>query len=427
MSIPFRARFVDLANLVIAKGSNFIMTVLLFALLARGMDTHAFAEFGYWWSIAIMLGGVVLGGVSSTLVRDAAVHGSLRHLSAPLRQFATALLVGGVALAVALVSLPEWEASLLLLAAVGLFGLAVQAQAALLALLRAAEATRANAFASLLIVLLVPTIVYLMIGPKRGLPWVFFLLACAYAAATLVALAAAYRRLAHLGTAMSGPPPATSRFFASASSFTAVNVFSYAIVNVDFTLFRLLGAPTDFALMGTGKVFFERFVVPVLMVFAGAVSLTVLRQPPESGAGAMRLEARLGPRALAAALATVALLTAAYWLFASRIRGDATTIALPWVACAAAGYLLYAVNGVLFDVLVVQRSLRVVVAHVAAFLLLGAMLQLAAIVSFGVPGWAFAWLAFNLIVISVLAREGLHLRISGGSRGRSDVDVVEAR
>jgi hypothetical protein len=299
----------------------------------------------------------------------------------------------------------------LLVAAIAAFGLAVQFQASLLALLRAAEATRANVIASALILLLVPLATYLALGSQRDLPRVFIALTVASAIGTSIALASAGHSIRHLWAPTTRAVPAIGRFLASASAFTAVNVFSYVIVTVDFTLFRFIGAPDDFARMGTAKVFFERFVVPALMVFAGAVSLAVLRHPHEPGVGDTRLEIRLDLRILAGTVVLLTALTLAYRIFAHDLRGDATTIALPWVGCAALGYLLFAVNGILFDVLVVRRSLSVVALHVSAFLAFGAALQAFAISTGGVPGWAVAWLAFNLVVAAILSREGLRVKL----------------
>ena len=166
MIIPLQARFVDLANLVVAKGSNFLLTVLLFSLLSHGMDSASFAEFGYWWSIAIMIGGVMLGGLSSALVRVAAVHGSLKHLVAPLWHATGTLLLFMTVLS--LYALYHANSTILLFVAVALFGLMVQAQTVVLALLRAAEATRTNLLASIFIVLLVPLSLHLMLGTTHG-------------------------------------------------------------------------------------------------------------------------------------------------------------------------------------------------------------------------------------------------------------------
>lgn len=424
MSIPLEARIVDLVNLIIAKGSNFLLTVLLFTLISHGMDAHAFGEFGYWWSIAIMIGGVLLGGLSSALVRVTAVHGSMRHLAVPLRHAGLGLLVLVVVWSVALLAFPQYASLLLLLAAVGLFGIVVQAQTAVLSLLRAIEATRANMIASVLIVVCVPLSLYLALGAERGLSRVFGLLAAAFALGTLAALVTSRRKLGYLLAPGSTSGASVATFFANASSFTAINVFSYAIVNVDFTLFRMIGTPAEFAVMATGKVFFERFVVPALMVFAGAVSLRVLRHPHAAGGPEARLDVRLGPRAWYGAFAMVVVLVFAYWIFAHKIRGDVTTIPLPWVVCASIGYLLYAINGILLDVMVVQRPLITVVWHVAGFIVLGGVMQAFAIYSLGVPGWALAWLLFNVVVAVVLARNGLRFRRPVG-QGLSETDDLK--
>ena len=416
MSIPVLPRIVDLANLLIAKGANFLLTTTLFALLARGMDGQAFAEFGYWWSIALMIGGILLGGLSSSLIRVAATQHTLHHLGRPLRSAGVGLLMLAALLGLAAWALPGWRGQIALLSALGLFGLAVQAQTTIVALLRAAEATRANLIASLLILLLVPAALHMMVGSNRGLTAVFLGLAAAFALGTVAALAMAHRPIGHLFSHRVEAAQGLSGFLASVASFTTVNVFSYAIVNADFTLFRLIGTSEDFAVMSTGKIFFERFVLPVLLVLAGAISLRVLRFPQMDGAARPKLEARLSPLLLAGMLAVVAVLALGYWFFATVIRGDAAALPLAWALCAAAGYLLYAANGVLFDVLVVRRTLPIVIGHVAGFLLLGTLVQAAAIRSFGLPGWAGGWLLFNAVVAVVLAREGLQLRLAGWGR-----------
>lgn len=419
MSIPFNARLVDLANLIIAKGANFVLTALVFMLLSNGMDTQAFGEFGYWWSIAIMIGGVLLGGVSSALVRTAVLKGSLRQLAAPLRCATQVLLAFATVLALTLFTSPQWAAHTFLFIGVALFGLAVQVQTALLALLRAVEATRSNVLASFLIVLLVPVVLSLMLGTERTLTRIFFFLAFAFALGALAVLVSARRQLGPLFTHESGVSVGGRGFFSNALAFTAVNVFSFALINIDFTFFRFVGTTENFALMATCKVFFERFVVPVLMVFAGAISLRILRYQSGDGAAAACLEARVIPQQLVASVMAVALVTFAYWIFATEIRSDTATIPLGWVACAAIGYLLYAVNGILFDLLVLRRSLVMVIAHVTFFLLLGAVIQIVAIFNFGVPGWAVGWLVLNAVFAVLMAREGLSLHLVGWGSANS--------
>lgn len=409
MSIPLKIGIFDLVNLIVAKGTNFLLTMLLFALVSKGMDSRSFGEFGYWWSVSIMIGGTLVGGLSSALVRVAAVHSSLRHLSLALRHTVIGLLVLAAAWTAAILVLPEQTGPLLLFAAIALFGLTVQAQTAILALLRAIEATRANFIVSLLTLLLVPSTLYVLLGVERELPKIFYALACSFGLSTIAAMISARRPLAQLLAGRKGTPPSVMGFLNNASSFTAVSLFSYAIVNIDFTLFRIIGTPTDFATMATGKIFFERFIVPALMIFSGVVSLRVLRHPNEIGSPQVRLDVHIGILSWIGALAMVALLTIAYWVFAHLMRGDEHTIPLLWVACASAGYLLYAFNGILLDVLVIQRPLATVLAYMTGLMLLGGVVQALAIKHLGLPGWAIGWLVLNFIVTAVLARNGLRV------------------
>jgi len=210
-------------------------------------------------------------------------------------------------------------------------------------------------------------------------------------------------------------------YLSSATSFVAINIFSYAVVNVDFTLFRLVGSQEDFSTMAGAKIFFERFALPVLLVIAGAVSMRVLRHKHEPGGGAARLILRFSPLFFCAMTAVVLVLVSTYWILSSLVWDAAATVPLLWVICAAIGYLLFAVNAVLFDLLVVRKSVAIVVRHVVLFMLAHAMLQATAISGLGVPGWAGGWLLFNLLVMLLLAREGIEIKVVGwGFTRRSD-------
>jgi hypothetical protein len=407
MTIPLQARLVDVTNLLIAKGSSFLLTVLLFAILSRGMDMHAFAEFGYWWSVGVMIGGVMIGGLGATLVRITTTHGSLRHLSAPLIRIGVAFASVSIVLWL-VVATGEWHGAVLIAFTVTLFGVAMLAQTAVLSLLRAVEATKANLAASALVLAVVPGIMWVFVDSERDLSRVFLLLAIAFAAGTLGAYACGRASLAPLFSPRSAEQAAGAPSFSRHSlAFTATNIFSYAVMNTDFTLFRLIGTADDFATMATGKVYFERFVVPALGIFVGAISLRVLRHPNAPGTQQARLELALHPLAALGMLGLLGALTLGYWIFAHFVRGDPQTIAPHWVACAAAGYLLYSFNSILMDVLVVRRSVRTVLLHAAGFILLAGLIQASTIRLFGVPGWAIGWLVFNIGVTSLLSRSKL--------------------
>jgi hypothetical protein len=380
-----------------------MVTVILFAMISHGMDSYKFAEFGYWWSLGVMIGGVLMGGLGAALVRIATTYGSLRHLVAPLMRIGAsfalllAVLLGGI-------SADVDSSSTRIALAVMLFGLSMLAQTAVMGLLRAVEATRANIIASALMLIVVPTTVLALIDVERALPKIFIVLAVAFAVGTAVAFIIGRTSLSQLlirGNAAVAP----SSFSRHALAFTATNVFSYAVMNIDFTLFRLIGSPDEFVSMAGGKVFFERFVVPALSVFVGAVTLRVLRHPPTERQA--RLDIKLSLIAVMCLIALVALLSFGYWIFMHFVRFETDAMELQWVAAASVGYVLYSLNSILLDLLVIRYNMFVVVLHTACFILLAGVIQTTTIRLFGLPGWSLGWLAFNLCVTVTLWRRDL--------------------
>lgn len=416
MSIPLRARGIDLLNLIVGKASNFLLIAILFAIVSRGMDAQAFSAFGYWWSIGIMVGGVFLGGTGSAAVRTVAVSASLRPAlrvggwliaATPL----AGLLITAVAAGLGLLA-PE---QVLLGVVVGAFGITVMLQAIVFGLMRALEDSRSNTIASALVVVLVPGSAWLLAGPHPCLTRLFLALAAAFALGTAACIAIAWSSLRDLVHRAASASYDRRRFVRDALAFSAVNVFSYAAVNVDFTLIKWLGTAEEFALLASGKVYFERFVLPALMVFAGAISIRVLRQGQLGRGGAARIEGRLGGSFASSVLLAVAAMAAGYWVFSALIRHDPTQLATASVLAASAGYLLFAFNAVLLDVLVVRVRIRAVVLHVAAFVVLAGAVQWFAFVTLRVPGWALGWLVFNAAVTATLASECLRLRFGKAS------------
>lgn len=412
MSIPLRARGIDLLNLVVGKASNFMLIAILFAIVSRGMDATAFSAFGYWWSIGIMVGGVFLGGMGSAAVRTVAVSASLRSALRVGYWLIAATPLVGLLIATAAAGLGRIATEQVLLGVVvGAFGISVMLQTIVFGLLRALEDSRGNTIASAVVVLLVPASFWLMAGPHPGLTRLFFALASAFGLGTAACIAIGWTTLRALARSGASVSCDSRRFVRDAMAFTAVNVFSYAAVNFDFTLIKWLGTTEEFALLASGKVYFERFVLPALMVFAGAISLRVLRHANYWPGGAARIEARLGGSFAASALLAVAAMAAGYWVFSALIRHDPRQLAWASAIAASAGYLLFAFNAVLLDVLVVRVRIRAVVAHVVAFVVLGGAIQWLAFLTLRVPGWALGWLVFNAAVTAALATECLRIRL----------------
>lgn len=405
MSMTFHGRWIDLANLFIAKGANFILTSVLFYLMSRGMSTHEFAEFGYWWSMALMLGGMLCGGVASASIRALAVHGSLAHLRPVLIRVA-GFLVLLVGMALGMSTLFEAYAKAVRLGVVlTLFGISIQVLTWIFSLMRAMEKTRTNVLASIISIGLIPILTLLVVSSGHDVTHVFGALASAFFATTLVLIVVFRESLAALWKHADLYTGDGHVFFSNVMLFTLINVFSYVTVNVDFTMFRWLAVDKEFQLFANSKIYFERFILPLMLVFSGAVSLKVLRHSDAHEGRGVRMVLGRWTYMLGAVLTVVLLVILGYYVFFRVGRHESETLELIWVGLATLGYVFYAANGILFDVLLVQSRMASVLRHVMAFLILALVIQWLAIAWFSVAGWAVGWFCFNFLVLVFLARQ----------------------
>lgn len=409
--IKFQMKLLDIVNLIVAKGANFILTAIIFTLISRGFNEYEFAEFGYLWSIALMIGGMLLGGSTLAMVRVVAVCGSMGHLTFILLKHLIILLIFGVLLLMlAKQSHLIGVSHVLLVVQLTFFGIAVQSQGAVLSLLRATEATRTNLVVTIVMLILIPMYVMARIDRELDLISLFGELSIAFLLSTVLAIFIARDEMAKIFFQAENQEPSINFFYANAVAFTIINVFNYASLNLDFTLFRQIGTEADYALVATAKVFFERFALPALLVFAGAVSVHVLRQPHSLERNTMRLQITFTPVFILIALIVVVVIAVGYKIFALYIRGDSQSISFGWAICSAAGYLFFATNGILFDMLVFRRSILLVALLVTILMLIVFTLQSVCISFFGIPGWSVGWLLFNLLVHKILFSESAEVR-----------------
>lgn len=413
MTIEFKAKIADLFNLVVAKGASFLLTVIVFSVIARGLGRGQFVNFGFWWSNAIMVGGVLFGGLASGLIRILSVRGTLVHLGPVAIRSSVLFGCGLLVLAAGGLLWPAFRPFILLLGAVAVFGAIFQIQTCVLTLLRARMATRANAIASGVIVLVGPLLVLLLLGGSRNLTWVFLVLSLAFAIATGLALVLSREVFAGMVRPNPEVPRPDPLFLPSVVSFTAVNVFSYVSLGIDFNLFKWLRPAAEFEIMGGGKIFFERFTLPALLVVAGAFSITVLRHnavAATEGQGVPKVPFRPKPlQVLGLGLICLAS-SAGYHVFERFIRHEVNLLPLAATLCLSAAYVVYALNAILFDVLAIRRGFRRVVIHVLGFLLLGLVGQFLAIRTFGLWGWVGCWLLYNLTIFGILLYENVELQ-----------------
>jgi hypothetical protein len=410
MSLVDREHGIDVLNILVGKLSNSIVTASVFAFVSKNFGAGLFNSFGYWWSIGIMVGGVLLGGVGSATVRAVSVSRSLT----PIFGFARHILVLNLFIAALLVAtfllfFPNEMARLRFSLAILGFGLSVLIQNVIFGLLRAIKDSRNNLVSSIFVIFQIPFTAWMLSGSHPSLTELFFSLAVAFFISAIVSILIAWRSVC-LVVSANNPRVCSQRgFILDVISFTAINLFSYVAVNVDFTLIKVLSTAAEFSMLANGKIYFERFVLPVLMVIAGAISLRILRYDKRLPDGDGPLEFKNIYYCASIFFAVVVFVTIGYWIFNITIGSVDSRINLHWVAAASVGYILFAVNAVLFDLLAVHSTTRAVFIHAIVFMAVGAIIQLGMFHFFRMPGWATGWMVFNVIITARLIKLGVRM------------------
>ena len=411
MDEKIKNRGVDFINISIGKIANFLTTASVFYLVSGRTDSNEFSLFGYWWSIGTMIGGMLLGGIASAAVREIAVA---RTFNLVLTFLIKALVTNTIAIAFIILAIKytaiiSIEKAMFGVAVIG-FGVILLLQNITFSLLRAIQDVRSNCIGSLIVAFQVPATVWIMMDKSPKVFHLFKVLTVAFGVGTIIAVVIAWRSIRGFAVSSDRSLYKVADFRADALSFTAINFLSYSSINVDFTLMKIFSTESEFATVASGKIYFERFILPILTLFASVISLRVLRHENRWFKNINAIGLTHLKNTVIVVVIIVCLLSFSYYVFHRIIRSDSPNIGLIWVSVASLGYLLFAVNGVLFDLLVVSKNTQSVLIHVIGFVVLGAVIQWSSFASFRVPGWAIGWALFNGIITVMLAPKYFRLK-----------------
>lgn len=417
MSIPLRARLIDVVNLVVSKGANFAVTVVVFGFVAHQMDAATFAGFGYWWSIALLFGGGALGGLSSATIRAVARFGTLRQERRMAHWAAIGVLALTLAASCLVFAVTRRFDAALLAASVCLFGVAVQIQTAIAGLLRAVEASWSNLITSVVMLVTVPLVLLAAMTMSHDPSVLFAALAGGFLVSAIATAFVGRHALSPLILAKGVTVP-RGEFLSTTLAFSFATIFSYGLTNLDYTILKVLVSNDAFTLVSQSKVFFDRFALPVMLITAGAVSLNVLRYSGDARQAEPRLQIRrLGFASGVTALVWVCLVVG-YYAYSAVLSKGPEPLPVVQVACIAFGYVVYAANSVLIDLLIIKRRVVVVGINLALLFVMAAIVEGVLIWLAGVSGWVIGWPFVNVVAFVVLARVGLDV-----SRQRPDAEA----
>jgi hypothetical protein len=395
-------------NVAASRAASIVTILVVMILLSKSLSNAEYVDFGFWWGMAIMVGGLLLGGVSAALARHTALEqslpGVLGTVTARVGVPVLLLVFSAVLLAV-----PAWWGPLKharpLMAGVALLlGMLIQANAALAGFARVLAMRRELLVLGLVQAVLVPT--GLMLGlmtSRQGPDALSALLGIAIGNATALAASLALMGLLSAGR---GYTASLSSILRSAGrnlvAFTIINCFAYTILNGDFLILRKVGGAATLEQIGPVKIFFERFVLPVWLVIATASSLQVFRMPAADLGTSSQPGAPRGVARVFAVVTAAAIISAGCFLGyeALMARGPSRE---SWVSCVAAvGYVANAFAATLLDIFVLATSLPRAAVGLGILLACFGAGQSLLVMHSGSSGWAVGWVLWNSLLVLVL-------------------------
>lgn len=406
--ISLSLKWGDLVNTVIVKGCNFLLVFLIFLIARTGLDSNIFIDFGFYWSVSLLIGGILLGGASSAFVRFIGVSGSFKSFFNEVSVRLSLMLLFISVLLSLLVSRGSVLSGYSLYFQLFAFGLIMQMQMAVITLMRALNSMLEVTVTSSIMLVVSPLFFFIMFDEVKGdLSDIFSTLVTSFIFSFFLIIGVCYKQINKLYQADHEKhiqSLTVSQFLAAYYSFTAINIFSYSFTTMDFYILREIKIEGLLEIAGTAKIYFDRFVTPTLSVFAATMSIGILRTKSKYVVGNRDIEIDIKPSlfSMTKFIALGLVCAAGYFLFVSLGNGVSTPLNIGAALVITSGYIIYVINSVLFDVMVLKHNARFLIISVTIFLICAFPINYFSIRLFGLAGWVFYWPLMNLVVLLFL-------------------------
>lgn len=388
----------DFLNLLIVKGANFSLVATIFFLVRIEVDTAAFIDFGFYWGLALMIGGVLFGGLSSTLVRLVSVSGTIQSIVYHPGVKTVSLVFCAIFLVNIFFAIQSADfVGSMLVSMIGL-GAIIQLHLAIMSILRAVKATKYLFVCASAMFILVIGLFLLTQGLSDSVSLILRRLLYAYFISAIV-LSFVLRLLlkSSFVNADEGTVVEINRFKDSYVSFTLINIFSYAFVMIDFHILRALLDADVLSGAGVAKIYFDRFVIPLLSLVTGVVSLNILRAKTDSLVGnkSFTIKYDLNKKKTAILIPLLPLILLGYYAFSSYGDSGVSSLGHIQAALVLVGYFCFSINAVFFDVFVIRYNSSAIFIGILVYLFVSYLSYYFAISIFGLTGWVGACFLLN--------------------------------
>jgi hypothetical protein len=193
------------------------------------------------------------------------------------------------------------------------------------------------------------------------------------------------------------------------SRYVIIVTYASGILALDWQLLKSLLPPNDYQHIAEVRIYFERFLLPLLATLASASLLNAYRVKV-SGVTSVQMNSKLSVAQMAIfqiAVAIGAIILSAIWPLNTTL----------WILVLFVGYVMFSINSFYLDLFQAQASILDVLITLGLFLLVYGIVAGVVIVHAGVAGHVVMWcvgnfLLFNIVRLRTKRAEAAHLDLN---------------
>jgi len=389
--LSFQFHNLDFFTILSSKGANFFVTSAIFY-IAREENIN-FAQFGLNWSIALFLGGIIIGTLSPAIIRLLFTMGGkswIAKYTFDLNNFLKGILL--FLFLIIFFGTFEWFKLFWL-------GFFINTSIVIISILRAISAYK---------IVLISSAVYIF--TTIGSLFIFKVLidldylsalVCSYLISTLIISAISLVPIKAFICSADIGRFNLNNFIETYLSYFFLNVFSFGVMTLDFVMLERVLNKTQFDIFGGAKIYLDRFLIPFLSVIVGTITINFLRHESSSSTGNAYIAlSKLGLKEVIAFITFLSLGLVGYYIF--NIIFQLVEIPQETIFLLIIGYMLFSLNAIYLDVIIIKYSLYFITMMFVGFFVFYLSLIYSFIILFGPQGWAIAFLLANLLILIAL-------------------------
>ena len=392
-STVFKIDKTDFFNLISFKLLNFIVVISIFFYVRNNFNNQDFVDFGYYWNISLMLAGVLFGGLSATIIRILNVKGGIKSLVDTNILKLLILFNIIIAFSVVLIAFISSDFKKIYLFLLFSFGLFFQIQTLLITVMRVKKYSLKMNVSAIISVIVVLSCFYILTNLEDSTEKLFFNLVISYLISLICIIIFLKRTLIELYDDNEKNLD-FKEYKDSYITYTAINIFTYVYLTIDFYLLRELLPEEEMILAGSTKIYFDRFIIPFLTIISGVFSLNVYRTKSNSIVGNEEININFSVNRKYFTLIPLIVFISCFAYF--YIYNEDQSINFVQILVLTICYIIFNINGVLLDGVAIKQKPLILICIVIFFLLGSYITYFILIGAFNFNGWIIGMGCLNI-------------------------------